>query len=82
MTLSNGFLDTVALAATRSPGPLVVPWPIARNPAGFISFANFAEWRDFVVNLSLRNAIPEIVRAKFRAQKVHEAVEMIGPLRR
>jgi hypothetical protein len=72
MPLSTDFLDAVALAATRCPGPRFVPWPIPGNPAGFISFASFNEWRDFVANLSLRDGIPEIVRAKFeRAQKVH-----------
>ncbi len=72
MPLSNDFLDAIALAATRCPGPRIVPWPIPGNPGGFISFANFNEWQDFVVHLSLRQGIPEIVRAKFeRAQKVH-----------
>jgi hypothetical protein len=72
MPLSNDFLDAIALAATCWPGPRVVPWPIPGNPGGFISFANFAERRYFVLNLSLRAGIPETVQAKFdRAQKVH-----------
>lgn len=72
MALSNDFLDAVALAATRCSGPRVVPWPIPGNPAGLVSFADFAEWRAFLLDLSLRNTIPEIVRAKFeRAQKLH-----------
>lgn len=72
MPLSIDFLNTVALAATRCPGPHIVPWPTAGNPGGFISFGNFVEWQDFVLKLSLRDGIPEIVRAKFeRAQKVH-----------
>jgi len=72
MPLPIDFLEAVTLAATRYPGPRIVPWPIPGNPGGFISFANFDEWRDFVVKLSLRDGIPEIVRLKFeRSQKVH-----------
>jgi hypothetical protein len=72
MPVSDDFLDAIALAATRCPGPRIVPWPIPGNPAGFNSFADFGEWRDFVLNLSLRAEIPEIVRAKFeRVQKLY-----------
>jgi hypothetical protein len=70
--LSTDFLDAVARAAERFPGPLVVPWPMAGNPGGFVSFANFAEWRSFVLNLGLHRTVPEIVSAKFeRAQKLY-----------
>jgi hypothetical protein len=72
MAIKTNFLDAVALAAKLSPGPLVVPWPVPGNPGGFVSFANFAEWRTFVMNLALRETIPGIVIAKFeRAQKLH-----------
>ena len=72
MPLSFNFLEAVALAATRFPGPRILPWPITGNPGGFISFANFTEWRDFFVKLSLRDGIPDSVRLKFeRCQKVH-----------
>jgi hypothetical protein len=72
MALSQDFLDAIETAASRTPGPLVLPWPIPENPAGFINFANFGEWRDFVLRLGLRDGIPEIVTAKFeRAQKLH-----------
>jgi hypothetical protein len=43
-----------------------------RQSGGFVSFANFAEWRTFVLSLGLRAGIPVIVSAKFeRAQKLH-----------
>lgn len=72
MSLSDKFLDAIARAATSYPGPQVLPWPIPGNPAGFISFADFGEWRGFMSNLSLRAEIPEIVRVKFqRAQKLY-----------
>jgi hypothetical protein len=39
---------------------------------GQVSFATFGEWRSFVLELSPRRAIPEIVVRKFeRAQKLH-----------
>jgi hypothetical protein len=42
------------------------------NLGGFVSFATFAEWRAFVLQLALRDGIPEIVAAKFdRAHKLH-----------
>lgn len=72
MPLSADFLDSVALAASRFPGPLVMPWPMPGNPAAIVSFANFHEWQDFVLNLSLDHTIPKIVGAKFeRALKLH-----------
>lgn len=72
MVITTQFLDAIALAADQSPGPLVLPWPLPGNPGGFVSFANFAEWREFVMKLSLRGSIPDIVSAKFeRAQKLH-----------
>jgi hypothetical protein len=71
VNLSKNFLDAVA-AADQSRDPLVLPWPIPGNPGGFISFSNFAEWRDFVLRLSLRNTVPQIVAGKFeRSQKLH-----------
>jgi hypothetical protein len=42
MTITADFLDTVAFAAQRLPGPLTVPWPIPGNPGGFVSFAAFS----------------------------------------
>ncbi len=72
MTLSAEFLDAVALAADPLPRAVNLPWPIPGNPAGFVRFANFAEWRDFWLRLSLRRLVPQIISAKFeRAQKLH-----------
>ena len=72
MTFNKEFLDAVALAAEHSPEPLVVPWPTRGNLGGFVSFASFAEWRDFVQGLGLRGSVPDIVRLKFhRAQKLY-----------
>jgi hypothetical protein len=72
--LSHGddFLDKLTLAMNSSPGPLVVPWPMPGNPAQFVQFNSFVEWRDFILRLGLHAGIPLIVSAKFaRAQKLH-----------
>ena len=72
MPLLPDFLDAIASARNPSWGPLVMPWPMPGNLGGLVSFATFAEWRSFVLALSLRRAIPEIVARKFeRAQKLH-----------
>lgn len=72
MALTKDFLNVVAAAADKSPGPLIVPWPMQGNLGGCLSFATFAEWQNFVLKLGLRDAIPLIVAAKFeRAQKLH-----------
>jgi hypothetical protein len=72
MRLRTDFIDAVAAAGERSGAPLIVPWPIPGNPAGFVSFSSFAEWAQFVERLGLRDGIPQIVAAKFeRAQKLH-----------
>ena len=63
MVITANFLDAVALAAQRSPGPLIVPWNAPGNPGGFVSFASFAEWQAFVLSLGLRAGIPDIVTA-------------------
>ena len=74
MAISTDFLDAVALAAGRFPGPLVLPWPISGRPDGFLTFASFAEWRLFVTNLSLHAVVPEIVRAKLSVRKTDDEV--------
>ena len=63
-----------ALTAARDPslGPLVVSWPSPNDLGGAASFAKFAEWRAFVLSLSLSCAVPAMVAAKFgRAQKLY-----------
>ena len=52
-----------------------MPWPMPDNLGGQVSFSTFAEWRSFVLALSPRRVIPEIVTRKFeRAQKLHVLV--------
>ena len=71
MPLPPDALDAIAFARDPSLGPLVVPWPTADDPAGAVQFPAFAEWRAFVLTLSLARAVPEAVAAKFeRAQKL------------
>ncbi len=52
-----------------------MPWPMPDNLGGQVSFSTFVEWRSFVLALSPRRVIPEIVTRKFeRAQKLHVLV--------
>lgn len=60
------FLDVGLLSGAHRNGPLVLPWPAPGNPGGFLSISTAAEWRDFILSLSLSPGIPEIVAAKFR----------------
>jgi hypothetical protein len=72
VTLPTDCIDAIATARDRSSGPLVVPWPMPGNLSSFLSFATFAEWREFVLRFNLHPAIPLIVSAKFeRAQKLY-----------
>jgi hypothetical protein len=69
MHLTTKFLDAVAIAEDRSSNPLIVPWP--GHSGGFLSFSAFAEWQAFVLDLSLRRAVPDSVASKFkRSQKL------------
>ena len=58
------FLDIELLSGVQRDGPLVLPWP--GHPSGFRTFPTVAEWRDFILSLSLPPGIPEIVAAKYR----------------
>jgi hypothetical protein len=63
-----------ALAASRDPslGPLVVKWPRPEDPDGAVCFATLAEWRAFVLALSLSRAVPAMAATKLeRAQKLY-----------
>ena len=72
MPLTSDFLNAITVAADRSPGPLVVPWPMPGNLGGFETFENFTQWREFVLGFSLHGRIPQIVTAKYdRALKLH-----------
>ena len=55
MAISTDFLDArrVGSRAICRSG-CVLPWPISGRPDGFLTFASFAEWRLFVMNLSLQ----------------------------
>lgn len=70
--MTDEFIKTVALAGDRSSNPLILPWPMPGNLGGFISFSAFSQWQTFVLDLSLRHAVPDIIAAKFqRSQKLH-----------
>ena len=72
MSLPPDYLDAIAVARNPPWGPLVTPWPMPGNIGGLVSFATFGQWRSFVLALSPRRTIPEIVLNKFeRAQKLH-----------
>jgi hypothetical protein len=69
--LPGNYLDSID-AAREGSEPFHVPWPMPGNPSSFPSFATFAEWRTFVLRISLHATLPLIVSAKFeRAQKLY-----------
>lgn len=52
--------------------PLLLPWPAAGRPGGFIRFDDAEQRRAFVASLALDPLIPQIVQAKYaRAQKLY-----------
>jgi hypothetical protein len=64
--------DESVLASARREGPMVLPWPMPGNPAGFLTFACTSEWRAFCIGLGLHFQISYIVAAKLRrAQKLY-----------
>jgi hypothetical protein len=72
MGLATIFLDALGIAASKSHGPLVLPWPMPGNPGNLSSFRSFAEWQEFLLRFSLNDNVPLIVAAKFeRAQKLY-----------
>ena len=72
MPLPPDYLAAIAGARAPLSGPLVVPWPMPGNLGGQVSFSTFTKWRSFVLALSPRRAIPEVVVRKFeRAQKLY-----------
>jgi hypothetical protein len=62
----DSFLDLALLGGIKREPPLALPWPVPGNPGGFIEFSSPAQWRAFVLSLSLPPGIPDIVAAKFR----------------
>jgi hypothetical protein len=72
MTLTTAFVDAAAAAAERSPDPRVIPWPMPGNPGAFRTFADFAEWRDEILDFSLPHGVPQNMRdALDRALKIY-----------
>jgi hypothetical protein len=72
MSPTQDFLDAVAVAAERFPGPRNVPCPMPGRLDAMVAFANFAEWRAFILDLGLRPGIPDIVTVKYkRAVKLY-----------
>lgn len=70
--MSAEALKVLAVARDPSLGPLVVPWPIPGNPAAFVPFSSFADWRTSVEGLNFHEMVPQIVAAKFeRALKLY-----------
>ncbi len=69
--LPANYLNSIAAAREKSE-PFHVPWPMPGHPASFPSFANFAAWREFVLQFSLHPMLPLPVSGKFeRAQKLY-----------
>lgn len=71
MALTDDFLDAAGMAASRVPGPRVIPWPMRGNLGGFRSFDTFDDWRAFWLSFELSHGIPRYVLGGFeRAQKL------------
>ncbi len=72
MTITPAFLDAIAAAAERSPGPRTIPLPMPGNVGDFRSFTNFDEWRDYWLGLRLPFGVPQNMTDGFeRAQKLY-----------
>jgi hypothetical protein len=70
MPITAEFLGAITLAATRFPGPKVMLCPRPGDRVGMAPFDNFADWQQFVLEFTLPDAIPAVVRTKFeRVQK-------------
>ena len=68
----GAFLDIALLQGARRDSPMVLPWPMAGNPGAILSVSSAWEWQAFILSLSLRPGVPEIVVAKFhRAQMLY-----------
>lgn len=72
MPITKDFLDAVAATSEHTSASFILPWPAEGNPCAFLSFASFAEWRDFILRMTLHPAVPTVVSLKFeRAQKLY-----------
>jgi len=63
--MNQDYIEAITRAAGQIPGPLVVPWPERGRPDAMRTFATFGAWRDFVLDLGIRDTLPVIVTAKF-----------------
>jgi len=64
------FLEAVAVAATRAPGPRTIPWPMPGNPGGFVQFEDYAQWQKFLLAFDLPPSVAGVVTDAFdRARK-------------
>lgn len=71
MALTEEFVERIERAGGRRDEALHLPWPMPGDPASFLRFDCFAEWKGFVTQLGLRNSLPDIIAAKFdRAHKL------------
>ena len=65
-------MDSAWIDLPPRKAPLVLPWPEAGAPGGFVTFESAASWRDVVAGLSLSPFVSEIVSLKYaRAQKLY-----------
>lgn len=65
-------MDSAWIDLPPHEAPLVLPWPEAGAPGGFVTFEDAASWRDVVAGLSLSPFVPAIVGLKYaRAQKLY-----------
>ena len=66
-------LNTVlTMVAEDRTEPFRMMWPTTGNPAGWVTFATFPEWRAFALALNLTRMVPDTVAARFdRALKVY-----------
>jgi hypothetical protein len=70
--MENDFIKSIEVAAGQISRPLTVPWPERGKPNAFRTFNTFSAWRDFVLELRLRDTLPQIITAKYqRALKLH-----------
>lgn len=64
--------DRSHITLTDREQPVLLAWPTAGNPGGFLRFEIAADWRHFVEGFGIDTRIPDIVRAKFaRAQTLY-----------
>lgn len=72
LAVSPEYLNAVAAAAERVPGPRTIPWPMPGKPGASVKFDTFAQWREFFMAIDLPPGVPGVVRDAFdRARKLY-----------